>query len=87
MNKSHDSAAAGTPARQTNPLIVSYGGGVNSLAMLIRYLQLRTTVDAIVFSDTRDAARARGWAARVRAGWKHPATPAPAGVFVSDAAF
>ena len=35
--------------------------------------------------NTRDAARARGWAARVRAGWKHPATPAPAGGF--DAAF
>lgn len=36
-----------------NPLIASYGGGVNSLAMLIRYTQLRITPDAIVFSDTR----------------------------------
>lgn len=29
--------------------------------------------------NTRDAARARGWAARVRAGRKHPATPQAAG--------
>lgn len=40
--------------------------------------------------NTRDAARARGWAARIRAGWKHPQTPAAGGVAAGgfdDAAF
>lgn len=40
--------------------------------------------------NTRDAARARGWAARVRAGWKHPQTPESDGFAAGgfdDAAF
>lgn len=35
------------------PLVVSYGGGVNSLAMLIGYIERGVRPDAVVFADTR----------------------------------
>lgn len=35
------------------PLVVSYGGGVNSIAMLIGFVDRGIHPDAIVFSDTR----------------------------------
>ena len=38
---------------EMRPLVVSYGGGVNSLAMLIWYRQQGIRPDAIVFADTR----------------------------------
>ncbi len=35
-----------------NPVLISYGGGVNSTAMIIAMVKLKYKIDAIVFADT-----------------------------------
>lgn len=56
------------------PLVVSYGGGVNSLAMLVGYHERGEVPDAVVFSDTGGEKpetyfslriAVRGWMARL----------------------